>query len=245
MVYAWWDWDFSNFDRNRDSALDEITVDIEIHNDIALTGRNGIYLMTCFGDVDGTGYYFGLQTDVYEPGAGGRGKGLIFSRWKTRDLRNARIPRDGWMQSSGHEGDFIGVRRSYDWTKGEYRVRIGQDGADDSVGRWFGVWITDISTDVETWIGSLRFPPTMGRPPMIGPRCYNTVEVYGWPIAAKDIPYWKVTLGPPKGDDEEAIVTEAGFSPFTGGFRNTRFDYNEDGAIVYEVGLDFIPDYGQ
>ena len=159
-----------------------------------------IYLMTCSGDVDDTGYYFGLQTDVYEPGFGGRGKGLIFSRWKTRDLRNARIPGDGWMQSSGHEGEFIGVRRSYDWGTGKYRVRIGQDGEDDSVGRWYGVWITDLSTDVETWIGSLRFPPTMGRPPMIGPKCYNTVEVYGnTPISAKDIPHLEGDVRASKG----------------------------------------------
>ena len=46
MVYAWCDWDFGNADRDRDSALDEITVDIEIHNDIALTGSHGIYWST-------------------------------------------------------------------------------------------------------------------------------------------------------------------------------------------------------
>ena len=58
----------------------------------------------------------------------------------------------------------------------------------------------------------------------------------------KTSPIWKVTLGPPKGDDEEAIVTSAGFSQFTDGFRNARFEYNDKGAIVYEVGLDYIPE---
>ena len=195
MVYAWWDWDYDNPNRNRDSALNEITVDIEIHNDIELTGGNGIYLMVCNGDVDGTGYYFGLQTDVHDPTTfQGRGKGLIFSRWETRDLENARIPDDGFTQSSGHEGDFIGVRRDYNWSDGEYRLRLAQDGDDDDAGRWYGVWITDLSTSAETWIGSLRFPSTMGRPAKISPRCYNTVEIYGAPITPADIPYFKGTM---------------------------------------------------
>ena len=240
VVYAWWDWDYKNPLRNLQSALSEITVDVEIHNDIELAGLNGIYLMVCSGDVDGIGYYFGLQTDVYKPGIGGSGKGLIFSRWGTRDLANARIPGDGWTQSSGHEGDFIGVRRSYAWTAGKYRLRMGIDGEDDT-GRWFSVWITDLTTNEETWIGSLRFP-TRSRPSLIGPRCYNTVEVYGSPIAPSSIPYWRVTLGPPMGDGERALATLDGYSPFTGGFRNARFEYDESGAIVYEVGLDYIPE---
>ena len=45
------------------------------------------------------------------------GKGLIFSRWKERNLVNARIPDDGFTESSGHEGDFIEVRRNYDWAR--------------------------------------------------------------------------------------------------------------------------------
>ena len=91
MVYAWWDWDYRNPLRNQQSALNEITVEIEIHNDIELAGAgNGIYLMVCNGDVDGVGYYFGLQTDVHNNNANvsvrNTGKGLIFSRWKERDL---------------------------------------------------------------------------------------------------------------------------------------------------------------
>lgn len=82
----------------------------------------------------------------------------------------------------------------------------------------------------------------MGRSPLIGPRCHNTVEVYGGSIASKAIPCWKVTVGSPTGDGKAATVTDDGFSPFTGEFRNTRFAYDENGAIVYEVGLDHIPD---
>ena len=245
MVYAWWDWDYQNPLRNQQSALNEITVEIEIHNDIELGGAgNGIYLMVCSGDVDGIGYYFGLQTDVHNNNANvslrNTGKGLIFSRWKERNLANARIPDDGFTESSGHEGNFIGVRRNYDWGVGKYLLRMGQDGPDDPVGRWYGLWVTDLAVNQETWIGSMRFPYIGGRA-LLGPRCYNTVEIYGPPIASRDIPYWKVTLNPPKGDGKVATVTDDGFSPFTGSYRNTRFSYDENGAVIYEIGLDHIP----
>ena len=233
MVYAYWDWNFED-------AFSEITIDVELHNDIDLAGRNGIYLMACYGGVEGVDYYFGLQTDVFRPTLGGWGKGLIFSRWNTRDLDNARPAEDGWVQSSGHEGDFIGVRKPYDWGTGTYRLRIGSDGLDDA-GQWYGVWIIDLSTGYETWAGSLRFPYADGRA-LLEPRCYNTIEVYGSPIAPKHVPYLKATIMPPLGDGSPAGITEAGRSPFTRGFRNTRFAFNDVGAIVYEVGLDRIVD---
>ena len=59
--------------------------------------------MVCSGDVDGIGYYFGLQTDVHNNNVNVSdpytGKGLIFSRWKERNLVNARIPDDGFTES--------------------------------------------------------------------------------------------------------------------------------------------------
>ena len=120
-----------------DRACEMVTVEIDIHNDIQLGGAgNGIYSMVCSGDVDSIGYYFGMQTDVQNnnPNVSIRntGKGLTFSRWKERNLTSARIPDDGFTESSGHEGDFIGVRRNYDWGVGKYMLRIGQDGPDDS-----------------------------------------------------------------------------------------------------------------
>ena len=232
MVYAWWNW-------QREERFDEITVEFEIHNDIELSGKNGIYFMTCFGDVNGIQYYYGLQTDLHQPELGGQDKGLIFSRWETRDLSNAKVPLEGWTQSSGHEGDFIGVRRSYDWSRGSYQTRMAPDGDDDG-GRWYGLWITDLEANEETWIGSLKFPFT-NSDALLGPTCYNTVEIYGSPTRPVDVPNWKVTLDPPRGDGKPGHVTRDGFSPFTGGYRNAILKYNEEGQLVYEVGLDYIP----
>ena len=133
MVYVWWYWS------SDDGEFESLDIDFTIHNDIVdFTAPYGLYLMLGYAEISGVPFYFGLQTDVDDPASGSRGKGLIFSRWETRDLDNAGIadPEDGWSQSSGHEGDFIGVRRSYDWGAGDYRVRIAPDGSDDG-GRFY------------------------------------------------------------------------------------------------------------
>ena len=128
MAYIWWEWSANRAD------FESLEVDFTIHNDAGdFSSRHGLYLMLGFSHIAGVPFYFGLQTNVNDPAAGPRGKGLIFSRWETRDLDDARVadPVEGWTESSGHEGDFIGVRRSYEWEAGDYRVRIAPDGSDE------------------------------------------------------------------------------------------------------------------
>ena len=200
MSSIWWNWD-----RDSEGNLPkfrEIEVNFTIHNNIDdFSNQNGIYLMLGVSEISGVLFYFGLQTDVGAPEPPYlRGKGLIFSRWETRDLANARIanPDEGWTESSGHEGDFIGVRRSYDWGTGNYRVRIAPDGL-DSDGEWFGLWITDIDSNETVWIGSLKFPLLNGRA-RIEPRSYTTTEVYGKVFRPIDIPEWYVSVERPLAD---------------------------------------------
>ena len=166
MAYIWWEWE-----RGRDSSdnwideFEELVIDFTIHNNVELEGDNGLYLMLAHSKISDAGFYFGLQTDVHAPEPPyGRGKGLLLSRWETRDLAHARFSEtDGWTQSSGHEGNFIGVQRSYAWGAGDYRIRFAPDGDPEDDGVWFGLWITDRSTDVATWIGSLKFPLLDGK----------------------------------------------------------------------------------
>ena len=77
----------------------------------------GLYLQMYEGNINGVPFYFGLQTRVYRKGYGLLGRGMIFSRWNTRDLSNVRIVEGGWLESSGKEGDFVGIRKLYNWTK--------------------------------------------------------------------------------------------------------------------------------
>ena len=222
MVYIWWHWS------SADSEFESLDIDFTIHNDIVdFTGPHGLYLMLGYAEISGAPFYFGLQTDVYDPAAGFRGKGLIFSRWETRDLDNARIadPTEGWAQSSGHEGDFIGVRRSYDWGAGDYRVRIAPDGSDDG-GQWFGMWITDKSTGETVWGGSLRFPYENGKAAISSP-LYTTMEIYGGaPIRPIDIPEWRVSIARPSGDGVKPARGETGFQAFSSHILNSDARYD-------------------
>ena len=176
MSYLLWYW-------REGFTFKGLVVDFTVHNDIDLAGDNGLYLMLGSAEISGVSFYFGLQTNVYSPEPPHwRGKGLLFSRWDTRDLSHARWhEQDGWSQSSGHEGDFIGVRREYRWGTGDYSIRLGPDEADED-GVWFGLWITDKADGDETWVGSLRFPLKRGRALMSSPS-YSTIEVYGAPMA--------------------------------------------------------------
>ena len=229
MSYAWWDWN-----RNRISFR-EMTTNVTIHEDVdSFPTYMGIYLMLGHGHISGKGYYYGIQVD------GGEGypieKRLIYSRWDTRDLANARVPEDGWTESSGHEGDFIGVRRLYDWTAGEYRLRLGPDGADED-GEWFGLWITDLETDTTTWIGSLKFPYVANRA-VISPPSYATIEVYGiQKVRPIDIPELSISIEPPKGDAIPANQAYIGYSSFNGEILNSEVRCDRTtGTIFMQAG---------
>ena len=149
---------------------------------------------------------------------------------------------EGWTQSSGHEGDFIGVRRFYEWGKGSYRVRLAPDNeeADDGQeadGEWFGVWITDKSSGVTTWFGSLKFPYLKGEA-TLSPSTYTTIEVYGFPpIKPIDIPQWHVSIEKRLDGGISPIGVQSSYSPFTQKIFNSDVQYDPiDRAMHFRVG---------
>ena len=217
-VYMDWRWETGQ------DNFRELVTDFSIHNDVGdWSDEHGYYLILIQNSISGAGFYFGVQTD-----ANGRGKAVIFSRWGTRDLAKARWNETrGWIESAGHEGDFIGVRRSYDWGAGDYRVRLAPDGL-DSDGEWFGLWITDLTTDETTWIGSLKFPLLNGTA-TFNPHSSATIELYGIPrIRPIDIPQWHVSVKPPMGDGALA----------TWGFTSYPFDASENALLNSDVRFD-------
>ena len=212
------------------SRFQELIVDFTIHNDPGnWSNQHGYFLILMQGYLSTWPFYFGLQTNVHDD----RGeKAALFSRWGTRDLSLARFdPDEGWTQSSGHEGDFIGVRRSYEWGVGDYRARIAKDGQ-DSDGAWFSVWLTDLNANVTTWIGALKFPLHRGSadlPPLEG----ATIELYGTsPTRPIDTPFWHVSVNRPIGDGASplGLVTAYPYdaSPNALFNSNVRYDPEED-----------------
>lgn len=230
MTNIWWEWP------SRRSGFDELVVDFTIHNDVELGDDKGYYLMLASGTIsDDVGFYFGFQTDVHDPDPPyeGLGKAVIFSRWEERDLRFAKWDEtDGFAQSSGHEGDFIGVRRLYDWGAGNYRARLTPEGPADEHGRWFGLWVTDLATDTTTWIGSMQFPLKDGVA-RITKSVYSTMEVYGFgtfrPI---DLPVWHVSIAPPRADGELSTWGVTSYSAFTDAVLNNELYYDGVANVV-------------
>ena len=227
MANIWWDWPHK---------FRVLEIDFTIHNDPGDFSRPtrpvpDAMRQSLLSDVV---FYFGLQTNVQR-----RVKGLIFSRWGTRDLANARVADavEGWTQSSGHEGDFIGVRRAYDWGAGEYRVRFAPDGS-EADGEWFGLWITDKARGVTTWIGSLKFPYLNGEAVLNQQSIYTTVEIYGVrSIRPIDIPEWRVSLKRPLGDGVKPSAATSNYSVFTGRLLNSNVRYDPtDDVMHFQVG---------
>ena len=229
MVNAIWDW-------KPELSFDEISVTVDIHNDIEYSGANGLYLIGCtsfsIGEYDAS---FGLQTDVNTgPDGGWRniGKGAIFSVWAVPSLEGVRSSDAAWIESGDYRGNFISVRRSIQWGAGWYTMRVSAEETDE-VGRWFGYYVND------TWIGSLRF----ARDARIHVSCETSIEVYGADVKPSDIPYWKVSLAAPVADGVPAELLRTLYPDIAGGFKNALITV-EDGLVTFEIGLDYIPAWG-
>ena len=231
MAPAYIDWRWESGQDN----FRELITDFTIHNDVGNWSDNhGYYLILIQNDISDAGFYFGLQTD-----ANRRGKAVTFSRWGTRDLANARWDEaEGWTESAGHEGDFVGVRRAYNWGQGDYQIRLGPHEL-ESDGEWFGLWITDLATNETTWIGSLKFP-LKDSTANFRPHASATIELYGIEaIRPIDIPEWRVSVKPPLGD---GMLATWGFTSYPWDDSanalfnsNVRYD-SEDGAAHLIVG---------
>ena len=105
---------------------------------------------------DNIGFYFGIKTLVGGDPDGILSKGVIFSRWETRDISNYRLAQNGWGQSAGYEGDFIGVRKEFEWGVGTYDIELKRVETDDK-GDWYGLFLSNVNDPSFTYIGSIRF----------------------------------------------------------------------------------------
>jgi hypothetical protein len=140
-------------------------------------------------------FYFGVQSNVQ-----GKGKGLVFSRFGTLDLANAKTAGtpDSWSVSSSTEGGFVGVRRLYAWTSHAYDLRLSATN-DDSVGRWFGFWVIDRDTGLQTYVGALRFPKDSKEqyPGVMTQGFGSFIEHANSVRSAADVPFWDLAVGRP------------------------------------------------
>jgi hypothetical protein len=156
LHYAYWDFGNPSFTK----ISHEFTIYNEPKNQDGTLNNDGLYYQFYQGVInDNIGFYYGIQTAVFNPNGGAPKRGLIFSRWGTRDINNYKIAPGGFGQSAGYEGDFIGVRLSYNWGVGRYKIEVKLDNT-DSIGDWYGFYITNLSSNEKTYAGSIRFEKT-------------------------------------------------------------------------------------
>ena len=245
MASAFWDWDSDT------PGSESFTMDFNIREDPGHFSEANSYILAIgWGYIEGVLFGFGLRTDVDKPGTdGSQGKGIIFNQWGTADpSTHARPAGDGWVETGNFNGPFISIRRTYEWAEGNYSVRIAQDGADDTDGRWFGFWITDKSTGVETHVGSFKFSfPDEGDPEIharstgIGSLIAvlgDGADLRAGAVKPHELPVFEVAMALPDASGGDAPTgVNVSYSQVHGVMTNSNVAYDPDtGKVIIRVG---------
>ena len=235
MANAQWAW------AHQVSGGDSVSMDFTVRQDPGHFSEDHALVMA-FGwsSIGSTKVGYGIRTDLDDPETdGSEGKGIVFNRWGTHDKTLARPTSDGWVVTGNILGNFISIRKPYDWSVGDYTVRIAHDGSeDDPDGRWFGMWIRNKSTNVETHMGSLKFPLVNGEPPKFNPRgdlYQSMLAILGsGAIKPHEIPVFEIALSPPdEGDNiEPPKRVTAVYSQFNGVMTNANISHDRDDNLV-------------
>jgi len=192
LVDTWWD-------IGRDVPFESYSIDVSISENIS-PDLNLYIAPIGRGDFDNTIFYGGIQTQAdgntkKDERLRKIGPGFLFSMWGERSYDAIRPPEGGFCQSSGHEGDFVSVRRPYPWTKGTYTYRIACMDREVIAGKpyvWIGAFVYAHEKDENIFVGALRF---RGRNLVLSRNVANFVEVYGARRPVGDIPKVVVTFG--------------------------------------------------
>ncbi len=177
MAYGWW-----HFPK---PLVRDLTFDIEI---VAGDERSpGRYYQLYQEQIGGQGAYFGFQTDLMRPGVGWQGKGLLLSRWGSRDNNDAEAVPGGWVENAGHEGDFIGVRSLFDWGIGQYCCWLSPS-REEPTASWYEFRVQRVSDGAQASAGALRFQHQAGQHPLIHSGGGSWTEVYTGVSIAEEVP---------------------------------------------------------
>lgn len=136
-------------------------------------GDGAYYFWACqFSIMNGEAAYMGLQTDLETP-AGNLHKGVNVAMWGATDAQPIGTGAGMRPNTDGAPGRAIYM--PYEWEQGiVYRLRVWQVDSDNN-GFWWGFWILNESTGVDTEIGKIYVPLK----DFIGNSCINWTEYYG------------------------------------------------------------------
>ncbi len=194
LVDTWWD-------IGKETAFESLAVDVTISDDVSPFVN--LYIAPIgLGHLSKSPFYGGIQTnaDGYtkrDQNLRQIGPGFLFSMWGERSHEAIRPSDGGYFQSSGHEGDFVSVRRPFGWKKGKYTYRLNRmdhEMIDGKSFTWVGAFVYSHESDENVFVGALRFK---GEKLILDHKVANFVEVYGQLRPVSDIPKVTVTFGPP------------------------------------------------
>lgn len=232
LVDLWWD-------LGEETPLESYSVDVTISDDVPAT-KNLYIAPLGIAHLNKTPFYGGIQTqtDGYtksDQHLRKIGPGLLMSMWGERSLDAIRPSIGGLCQSSGHEGDFVSVRRSYEWTKGTYTyrvVRMDEEVVDGKPHTWVGAFLDSHEKEENVFIGALRFP---AENLVLAPKVASFVEVYGRRIPVDEIPHLTVTVGNLKINGQAADVKSVR-AVYPKGVPDYAEAAADNGAVVVTVG---------
>jgi hypothetical protein len=200
LNYVYWDFQKKTFNK----ISHEFTIHRNPTNLDGSINEDGLYYQFYQGQLnDDIGFYYGIQNYVFNPNGGQPKKGIIFSRWGTRDILNYKLAPGGFGQSAGYEGDFIGIRLNYDWTIGTYIIELKLDNS-DAIGDWYGLYITKKSSNEIKYIGSIRFEKGV-KSQGIKSGGITWTELYFKKNNLTPLPNWHVSVDKVLADDIQPI----------------------------------------
>jgi len=232
LVDLWWD-------IGGDVAFESYSIDVTISDDVPAT--TNLYIAPVgLGHLSKIPFYGGIQTQTdgntkNDARLRKIGPGLLMSMWGERSLDAIRPSQGGFCQSSGHEGDFVSVRRPYKWKKGKYTysvVKMDKEIVDGKPATWVGAFIHSHEKDENIFIGALRFK---GENLVLERKVASFVEVYGGEIPVDEIPKVTITFGNLKVNGEvlKAPAVEAVYPKGVPDYADAKA---AEGSVIIEVG---------
>jgi hypothetical protein len=194
LVDTWWD-------IGQDMPFESLAVDVAISDDVPASVN--LYIAPIgLGHLSKNPFYGGIQTqaDGYtkkDQKLRKIGPGFLFSMWGERSHDAIRPSEGGFCQSSGHEGDFVSVRRPFTWKKGKYTyklIRMDQEMIEGKPYTWVGSFVHSHEKGEDIFVGALRFK---GEKLVLDRKIANFAEIYGPRRPVSEIPKVTVTIGPP------------------------------------------------
>jgi len=232
LVDLWWD-------LGEESPFQSYSIDVTISDNVPST--TNLYIAPIgIAHLNKIPFYGGIQTQADGNTKSDRrlrklGPGLLMSMWGERSLDAIRPSIGGFCQSSGHEGDFVSVRRPYEWSKGTFTyqvVRMDEEIVDGKTHTWVGAFVYSHEQDENVFIGALRFG---SEDLVLAQKVASFVEVYGPRIPVAEIPKVIVTFGNLKinGKAAEVRTVQAVYPQGVPDYADARL---MDGFVVIEVG---------